>query len=93
MPGDDSDSDLEIVGYVKPEVTYPHNRSDCTEYPHRVGDTKNNERYCDKCYCYVCDVLVAQCEVWGTSEPSKRKDVGKGYGHCNAYSNKPGEEM
>lgn len=36
MVHDDSDSDLEIIGYEKPDTVFPHTRSECTEFPFRV---------------------------------------------------------
>ncbi|KAF0930669.1 hypothetical protein E2562_034198 [Oryza meyeriana var. granulata] len=48
---------------------YPHPRSACAKYPFR---TTPHEKYCEQCFCYVCDV-PAPCSSW----------KGQG-GHCHA---------
>ncbi|TVU31580.1 hypothetical protein EJB05_23270, partial [Eragrostis curvula] len=48
---------------------YPHPRSTCAKNPF---STTPHERYCDKCFCYVCDI-AAPCVYW----------MGAG-GHCHA---------
>ncbi|XP_066344335.1 RPM1 interacting protein 13-like [Miscanthus floridulus] len=48
---------------------YPHARSACAKHPF---SRTPHERYCDKCFCYVCDI-AAPCVSW------------KGHGgHCHA---------
>ena len=95
MVDDDSDSDLEIVGYVKPENVFPHLRSECTEFPFKVpthecsqgrndpvyknSETTHNSKYCDKCYCFCCDIEASKCKVWTDSDLSKRNDDGRSY--------------
>lgn len=49
---------------------YPHSRHLCVKYSF---DTTPHERYCEMCYCYVCD-SSAPCEWWTTP----------GTGHCHA---------
>ncbi|CAD6204576.1 unnamed protein product [Miscanthus lutarioriparius] len=48
---------------------FPHPRSACAKHPF---SRTPHERYCDKCFCYVCDI-AAPCVSW------------KGHGgHCHA---------
>ncbi|MQL71890.1 hypothetical protein Taro_004231 [Colocasia esculenta] len=49
---------------------YPHSRHLCVKHPFSKTP---HEKYCDQCYCYVCD-KPAPCEKW--------KDLPQG--HCNA---------
>jgi hypothetical protein len=43
-------------------------------------DTLQNSKYCDKCYCYVCDKIVKECTEWR--------------GHCHAsHTNSKWKEM
>ncbi|PWZ05805.1 hypothetical protein Zm00014a_039517 [Zea mays] len=48
---------------------YPHPRSACAKHPF---SRTPHERYCDQCFCYVCDI-AAPCVSW----------KGPG-GHCDA---------
>ena len=56
----------------------PHSRSDCTKHKFNPTEaiqyhssslplsTLANAKHCDKCYCYVCDVLASKCIEWRT---------------------------
>ena len=56
----------------------PHSRSDCTKHKFNPTEaiqyhssslplsTLANAKHCDKCYCYVCDVLASECIEWRT---------------------------
>ncbi|CAN1170822.1 RPM1 interacting protein 13 [Linum perenne] len=39
---------------------YPHSRYQCATYPF---DKTPHQKYCSRCYCYVCDV-AAPCALW-----------------------------
>ena len=39
----------------------PHLRPDCTIHIFQEG---NKRKFCCKCYCFVCDTVVAQCSRW-----------------------------
>ncbi|CAN0922789.1 RPM1 interacting protein 13 [Linum grandiflorum] len=39
---------------------YPHSRYQCAAYPF---DKTPHQKYCPRCYCYVCDV-AAPCKFW-----------------------------
>ncbi|XP_042502326.1 uncharacterized protein LOC122079708 isoform X2 [Macadamia integrifolia] len=49
---------------------YPHSRHHCVKFPF---DKTSHESYCERCYCYICDV-IAPCNFW--IQPER--------GHCHA---------
>ena len=60
----------------------PHCRADCPIYKYtptenvKIGPYEDNEKFCEKCFCYVCDKKASDCPSWNlTREP-----------HCNANS-------
>ena len=75
----DEDSDVE---FIMPSMSIlPHLRVNCSIYMFREMENsvksakakkKANLRYCDTCYCYVCDNKVSLCPNWRN--------------HCNASS-------
>ena len=66
------DCEIAICGIYNSQV-FIHMRQHCTKYPfmektqkgRKKGRKKNNMNYCDKCYCYVCDIPVKECRNWG----------------------------
>ncbi|XP_010268203.1 PREDICTED: uncharacterized protein LOC104605228 [Nelumbo nucifera] len=50
---------------------YPHSRHLCVKFPF---DKTPHEKYCEQCYCYVCDT-IAPCISWIR---------GAQQGHCHA---------
>lgn len=55
---------LEIISHkkgVQPLQDYPHPRYVCSKYPFTVSTAPT---HCDKCYCFVCDVLAPKCLAW-----------------------------
>jgi hypothetical protein len=60
--GDSGDKECWIVGQkgFNALSDFPHSREDCVVHP-IVNDA---ELHCPKCFCYVCDVLVADCVNW-----------------------------
>ncbi|CAN8192163.1 unnamed protein product [Coccothraustes coccothraustes] len=77
----DEEGDL-VVTYCKQASVMPHARHDCSTQPfeRRESDTcfplGKNADFCDQCYCYICDKLAAECELW--TVPSLC--------HCNAHN-------
>ncbi|XP_059717655.1 uncharacterized protein LOC132335284 [Haemorhous mexicanus] len=77
----DEEGDL-VVTYCKQANVMPHARHDCTTQPfeRRESDTcfplGKNADICDQCYCYICDKLAAECQLW--TVPSLC--------HCNAHN-------
>ncbi|KAK8710569.1 hypothetical protein V6N13_145887 [Hibiscus sabdariffa] len=60
----DVDDELSVVS-ERGQVAcrdYPHSRHLCLQFPF---NTTPHDRYCDLCYCYVCD-SAAPCEGWLT---------------------------
>ncbi|KAK9828836.1 hypothetical protein WJX72_002317 [[Myrmecia] bisecta] len=53
-----------------------HARQVCGHHAFSEQPGTSNRVYCDKCYCYVCDVKAAQCTKWGTGAQA--------LDHCNA---------
>ncbi|XP_041960160.1 uncharacterized protein zgc:112980 isoform X3 [Alosa sapidissima] len=66
------DDDLAIT-YAQKGAVLPHARSDCSAHPFREtsGHELGNESYCEQCFCYVCDTLASECQIWST--------------HCDAH--------
>jgi len=58
---DADDDELKMIGTIG-GVDLPHMRQHCTTYPF----TKDHSLTCNKCYCYVCDVKVSECQQWST---------------------------
>jgi Fanconi anemia group J protein len=61
------DSDEIVV--VQDSVTnacaiLPHPRHICGRYPF---DTEPHKSYCDKCYCYVCQIPASECKMWNNN--------------------------
>jgi len=83
---DNDQDDVQLVGRRNVQAL-PHMRPHCTEFPYQpqkqgeiinvdITDKSNNNttpnaRYCPRCYCYVCDVPVPDCQHWPNN-------------HCNA---------
>ncbi|CAI0397631.1 unnamed protein product [Linum tenue] len=66
------DADIALIS-EKGQVAcrdYPHARHLCAEFPF---DKTPHQKYCSRCYCYVCDT-AAPCALW---------EVGKSP-HCHA---------
>lgn len=60
--GDCGDNECWIVGQkgFNALSDFPHSREDCVVHP----IINNAELHCPKCFCYVCDVRVAECRNW-----------------------------
>jgi len=61
--------EVQVVG-IRNEQCLPHMRQHCLQHRHDPNRNADNRRYCDKCYCYVCDILASECQEWSS--------------HCNA---------
>jgi hypothetical protein len=66
------DDDIQLVGTVN-EQKLPHMRQHCLEHLYQPDSTvgvtvreTQNQRFCDLCYCYVCDVKAPECKEWKT---------------------------
>ncbi|KAI8492711.1 hypothetical protein Bbelb_297520, partial [Branchiostoma belcheri] len=76
------EDDLQVTYVSLPETAhYPHARGDCKIHTFKevdlttIGPVENNATYCEKCYCFMCDVPASQCQQW--TDPTGA--------HCNAY--------
>lgn len=55
----EEDDDVVFVGAKRETTRLPHARYDCSEF-----DLMAAERYCDKCWCAICQVPVKKCIAW-----------------------------
>ncbi|KAI8512173.1 hypothetical protein Bbelb_088120 [Branchiostoma belcheri] len=76
------EDDLQVTYVSLPETAhYPHARGDCKIHTFKevdlttIGPVENNATFCEKCYCFMCDVPASQCQQW--TDPTGA--------HCNAY--------
>jgi hypothetical protein len=73
--GEEEDEEVAVVG-TRNRIRLPHMRQHCTDHPFGIGHGKvrpqfvtrlqQNTAHCHLCYCYVCDVLADQCNMWAT---------------------------
>ena len=62
----------------------PHPRADCPVSPFTPSKTakravRGNDKHCPSCWCFVCEVPVAQCPQWSSRDA-------KTPAHCNAHA-------
>lgn len=77
--GANADEDFEIIGGDVGQVALrdlPHLRPDCVDHKMSTGNSAANMEHCPQCYCYVCDVKVSSCTMWGNGSADRD--------HCNA---------
>jgi len=63
------DDEIQIMSSttVNPNIHYPHKRPDCGVYAFFATNIDGNtlqDRFCDNCYCVVCDVPAKDCTEW-----------------------------
>lgn len=61
---DENDGDdIQVVSSttINPNIQYPHKRTDCGVFSFSTDPNK----FCDKCYCVVCDIPAKDCTNWG----------------------------
>jgi len=86
--GEDSDEELQCVGTAN-ETKLPHNRQDCLTFRYNNNNTSNgtsccaettmeNAKFCQLCYCYVCDKPASECTSWYLGEKGAVHDDGNG---------------
>ncbi|KAI0564225.1 hypothetical protein FGB62_29g06 [Gracilaria domingensis] len=66
-PASETRTELECVGErqgIRALRDYPHFRFDCDTYQFKKVRSRQKESYCERCYCYICDVLASQCTKW-----------------------------
>ncbi|KXZ42250.1 hypothetical protein GPECTOR_175g218 [Gonium pectorale] len=75
-----SDDEVLVTGMVG-QVTnrdLPHMRMHCAENPFSRDEAATNALHCPQCFCFVCDLPVSQCKLWGTGRSKHH--------HANACS-------
>ena len=56
---------------INPNIDYPHQRHFCGLYKFEKNNSNYNSLlFCQKCYCYVCNIPAQDCQSWSL--------------HCNA---------
>ncbi|XP_023677622.2 uncharacterized protein [Paramormyrops kingsleyae] len=74
------DDDL-LVTFSRKATVMPHARYDCSSNPFSPTEldtcspVENNVAFCEQCFCYICDKLASECQVWKSP----------GVCHCNAH--------
>ena len=53
---------------MNPNIHLPHRRSDCDVYKFLPDSKDDAKKYCDKCYCVVCDIPAKDCPMWDTDD-------------------------
>jgi len=79
VSGNYDDADVQMVGVVN-EVKLPHMRQHCTKHKFVPNSTISNSKFCNLCYCFVCDVPAKECKHWYEDESSSESSPW----HCNA---------
>uniref|UniRef100_W5MBZ6 Uncharacterized protein n=2 Tax=Lepisosteus oculatus TaxID=7918 RepID=W5MBZ6_LEPOC len=70
-----------LITFSQKAVVLPHARYDCTTYlfskteAEMNAPVEDNHKFCEQCYCYICDKLASECHVW----------ISPGNCHCNSH--------
>eukprot|EP00984_Skeletonema_dohrnii_P024230 scaffold13341_cov119-Skeletonema_dohrnii-CCMP3373.AAC.2 len=87
--GEDSDEEVQCLGTAN-ETKLPHNRQDCPIFRYKnnknnsngtsccAETTLENARFCELCYCYVCDKPASECTSWYLGEKGVVHQDGNG---------------
>lgn len=65
--GSGPDADVAVVGartQLQALVDYPHFRFQCVVEPFKRQRASKKEKFCPRCFCYVCDIPAADCRRW-----------------------------
>ena len=88
---DNNEMEVEVTASTttNPNIDLIHARHSCgvTQFIYDAatqGYLNNNEQYCEKCYCFVCDVPASECKQW--TEEGKDKNGGGRGAHCHAHN-------
>ena len=68
-----AEDEIECVGEqrgVDVLADYPHFRFQCAKlvWPSMVCRGTKRQRFCPRCFCYVCDIPAAECQKWSSHE-------------------------
>lgn len=76
--GVDNDEDLQFVGRSGDLALsdFPHARHNCLN----VSFAGNEQKTCEQCYCYVCDISARQCTKWSEHCKAVPDDPPRGSG-------------
>lgn len=63
-----ADDDMLTMTVVEFATIHAHARADCPVHMFATDITgaahEENRKFCDKCYCYVCDEEASKCKAW-----------------------------
>eukprot|EP00940_MAST-03C_sp_MAST-3C-sp2_P002215 g2215.t1 len=63
----DGDDEVGIVGSLPVVSRFPHSRNNCLIHPFKnMSKDFRMRKFCEKCYCYVCDVKISECNQWNS---------------------------
>ncbi|GMH35403.1 hypothetical protein BSKO_03271 [Bryopsis sp. KO-2023] len=87
-PSEGEDGEVVLVKNVFKAATsdyWAHARKDCAFFPFNTTPSKTNVRYCNQCYCYMCDAPAMDCKEWGETGAFNLS-------HCHAWSSETWRE-
>lgn len=91
--GGSEDDDVVLVGGSSHSgaAAFVHTRQQCVKHPFAFETRKSmlqsalpykkNNFFCEKCFCYVCDVPASECKFWCNTAAGQPA-------HCNAFTSK-----
>jgi hypothetical protein len=70
---ENDEEEIQVVSSttINPNIQYPHKRTDCGVFSFSTDPSK----FCDKCYCVVCDIPAKDCTKWGDHSIEKCRPV------------------
>ena len=82
LAGDDEDDDISFMGgNMTTMLDMPHARESCSKFPFAqpltsfyMQPSRSNLKYCDYCYCYVCEIKAADCLYWESHAHATHKN-------------------
>ena len=75
IANEENEEEIEVISSttINPNIHYPHKRTDCGLFDFSVDPKK----FCEKCYCVVCQIPAKECKQWGDHSSKKCLPVTK----------------